>query len=443
MLKRILIILVAVLSLGLVGFGVFAWRPSIDGIAPPDPSAFAPELVARGEILAGAGYCATCHTVRGGKPYAGGYAMQTDFGTIYSTNITPDPGTGIGNWSEEAFRRAMREGVARDGSHLFPAFPYDHFTKLSDEDVSALYAYVMTRPPVAAPAHENGLPFPINIRALQAGWKLLFFRPGRFAPVTGHDPDWNRGAYLAEGISHCGACHTPRNLLGAEKHDKPYAGAVIDDWLAPPLTDANPAPVPWSQDELFAYLRSGVSRFHGTSAGPMAPVVHDGLTRLPDADIQAIALYFADLDGAAAHAAMAQPAIQKALAANQLSAGLHYDGANRLYTAACASCHYNGANGPDPLRPDLALNSAVHLDDPTNLIRVVLFGVDAKEGAPGVVMPAFAGFNDTDVARIADYLRTTRTDKAPWPGLEQKVAAIRAKGKGQRDVGMTAGASQQ
>ena len=199
LLQRWLIGLVGLVIIGVLGFSVLAWHQAIAPVAPPAAASFPPELVARGEALAGGGYCATCHTAKGGPRFAGGYAMQTPFGVIYSTNITPDPETGIGTWSEAAFARAMQEGVARDGSHLFPAFPYDHFTKLSDDDVRALYAYFMTRPPVRAPARTNGLPFPLNIRALQAGWKLLFFRPGRFQPEPPKAPNgiaapiWRRG----------------------------------------------------------------------------------------------------------------------------------------------------------------------------------------------------------------------------------------------------------
>jgi mono/diheme cytochrome c family protein len=433
MLRRSLVGIVLVAVLGLGGFIALAWRPSIAPIDPPPAANFSAERIAQGAVLAGAGYCATCHTAKGGKPYAGGYAMRTGFGTIYSTNITPDPGTGIGQWSEAAFRRAMHEGVARDGSHLFPAFPYDHFTKLTDEDVAALYAYFMTREPVVAPAHENELPFPLGLRPLQAGWKLLFFRSGRFTPDPAQSAEWNRGAYLALGISHCGACHTPRNLLGAEKGGDAYAGALVDNWIAPPLTKANPSPMPWDESELFAYLRNGVSHFHGTSAGPMAPVVSDGLARLPDADIHAIAGYFVTVNRAALRQAEVQPALQRAFAANKTTPGVHHDPASRLYTAACASCHYNNAEGLNPLRPDLTLNSAANLDDPTNLIRVMLYGIDAKDGAPGIVMPAFMGWSDADIARIASYLRTTRAAKAPWPDLEKKIATIRAEGKGESD----------
>src|ERR1700730_7770541 len=203
-LKRVVISVAAVGVLGLLGFFALAWRPSIAPIDLPAKASFSAELIAKGEVLAGAGYCAVCHTAKGGQKFAGGYPMPTPFGVLYSTNITPDPETGIGTWSEAAFARAMHEGVARDGSHLFPGFPYDHFTKLSDDDVKALYAYFMTRPPVRASAPANTIPFPLNIRALQEGWKILSFRSGRFEPVAGKSAEWNRGAYLALGLSHCG-----------------------------------------------------------------------------------------------------------------------------------------------------------------------------------------------------------------------------------------------
>ena len=428
MLNRLVAGLAVLAILGVAGFAALAWRPAIAPIERPAPASFSPAEVARGEILAAGGYCAVCHTAKGGARYAGGYPLQTGFGTIYSTNITPDSATGIGAWSEAAFRRATREGISRDGSQLYPAFPYDHFTKLTDADVAALYAYFMTRPPVHAPARANDLPFPLNIRALVAGWKLLFFRPGRFEPVPTRNAQWNRGAYLVEGLSHCGACHTPRNVLGAEKHGDAFAGAVIDNWVAPPLTRANPSPVPWSIDELRAYLATGISRFHGTAAGPMSPVVHDGLAHLPESDVGAIALYMADLAGG--KSAQVPTIIDRALAADASDLKRPYDPDARFYSAACASCHYNSAT-PGPERPELALNSALGLADPTNLVRATLFGIGAKEGAPGIVMPAFGhGFSDADVARLAAYLRRTRTSLPPWPDLEKKIAQIRAQGAG-------------
>jgi mono/diheme cytochrome c family protein len=423
--RKLLIWFVSLGLLGLFGFSVLAWRPAIAPIAPPLPGSFRPDLVTKGEALAGSGYCAECHTAKGGQKFAGGYAMATPFGVIYSTNITPDSETGIGTWSEAAFARAMHEGVAQDGSHLFPAFPYDHFTKVSDEDVKAIYAYLMTRAPVGARAPANTIPFPLNIRALQEGWKILFFRSGRFEQVAGKSAEWNRGAYLALGLSHCGACHTPRNLLGAEKSGDPYAGAIVDNWIAPPLTDANPAPVPWTQEELLSYLRNGASVLHGTATGPMSPVVH-GLSALPESDVQAIATYFADIDHAGERLASVNPAVARSMSYAPLGTGQDFDADARLYTAACASCHYNSGQAPLAVRPDLALNSAVNLSDPTNLIQVVLHGISAEEGIPGVVMPSFArALSDADIARIAAYLRRTRTNLPPWPDLDKKIVAIR------------------
>lgn len=435
MFGRIVIGVVGVAVLALLGFIALAGRPAIALIDPPAAASFPAELVAKGQVLAGAGYCAVCHTRQGGEPLAGGYGMRTPFGTIYSTNITPDPETGIGRWSQAAFTRAMHEGVARDGSHLFPAFPYDHFTKVTDEDLQALYAYLMTRPPVTAPARANTIPFPLSIRALQEGWKILFFRSGRYQPDPSNSADWNRGAYLVQGLSHCGGCHTPRNLLGAEKSDAEFAGAVIDDWDAPALTDANPSPVPWTQSELFSYLRNGVSPLHGVSAGPMSPVIHAGLSALPDADIRAQSLYFSDIDHAAAREAGLDTIVSKALATSGLGSGLEYDPDARLYAAACIACHYNAAgdnskrdNAKAPLatRPELALNSALTLPEPTNFIHVVLNGINIHEGGPGLVMPSYeAALTNADIARLADYLRRTRTDRPPWTDVEKKVAAVR------------------
>jgi mono/diheme cytochrome c family protein len=426
MLKRIVTGVIGAGVLGLLGFLALAWRPAISPIDPPAEGSFPAESIAKGEVLTGAGYCVVCHTRPGGQPLAGGYGLRTPYGTVYSTNITPEPETGIGQWSLEAFTRAMHEGVSRDGSHLFPAFPYDHFTKVSDDDVKALYAYLMTRPPVRAPALANTIPFPLNIRALQEGWKVLFFRSGRYRPDTSKSAEWNRGAYLAEGLSHCGGCHTPRNLLGAEKIRDAYAGAVIDDWIAPALTDANPSPVPWMERELFSYLRSGVSPLHGVSAGPMSPVVHTGLSAVPDADIRAQAVYFADVDHAAARMAVADAAVRKALATSHLGSGQEYDPDARLYAAACIACHYNAGPSPLPARPELALNSALTLPEPTNFIRVVLDGISIRDGGPGMTMPSYASaLTDSEIARVAAYLRRTRTDRPPWTDVEKQVATIR------------------
>ncbi|WP_082845605.1 cytochrome c [Paraburkholderia caribensis] len=422
---RWIAIFVALVICGIAGFAAFAWRPSIPEVPTPAASSFPPELVARGQRVAAAGFCASCHTIAGGKPLAGGYAMKTGFGTIYSTNISPDRENGIGAWSEDAFLRAMHEGVARDGSHLFPAFPYDHFTKINDEDVRALYAYIMTRPPQSVPNHPNEMPFPFGIRALQAGWKLLFFHEGRFVPTAGKSVEWNRGAYLTEALSHCSACHTPRGLLGAELESRLYDGAPVDGWFAPALNASNTTPVPWTSEELYSYLTAGVSEYHGSAAGPMAPVVHE-LGELSPDDLHALVSYVESIGNGDAQIAQVGPAVKAALKANADDLGRIHDRDGRLFVTACASCHYNG-NRINPSRPDLGLNSAVSVDDPSNLIHVILFGISARDGAPGIVMPSFArGLSDQDVASIANYLRTTRTSKASWPDLDKKVAQIRA-----------------
>lgn len=424
MFRRVLLAVLGLLVLGVAGLFAIAWRPAIAPIDPPAPGAFAADRIARGEVLAGAGYCATCHTVPGGVRYAGGYAMRTAFGTIHSTNITPDPQTGIGRWSEAAFVRAMRSGVARDGSHLFPAFPFDHFTRITDQDLGDLYAYLMSREPSAAAPKPNTVPFPLNVRALQAGWKLLFLRQGPFTPDRTRDEAWNRGAYLAEGVSHCGACHTPRNAVGAERRDAAYASALIDGWQAPALTDANPAPLAWTEEALYAYLRSGATAEHGSAVGSMAEVVH-GLSKLPDADIRALAVYFADVGRAAARSGDERTVLAGALAASGEGTRQETDRGAGLYLAACAACHYNRAPAPLLARPELALNSALAGDDPTNLIRVVLHGVGTDDGIPGAMMPPFAHLGDAEIASLAAYLRRTRTGRAPWPDLEAKVAEVR------------------
>ena len=426
MLKRTLIWVGALLVLGGAAFLFLAHRPEMAPVGPAAVASFPPELIARGKILATAGNCESCHTTRDGRHYAGGLAIATPFGTIYTSNITPDPATGIGRWSEAAFARALHEGVARDGSHLYPAFPFDHFTRVTDDDVHALYAFLMTQPPVSLVPPANTVPFPLNIRALQWGWKLLFFHPGVYRPDPSRSEMWNRGAYLSEGLAHCAACHSPRNALGAsESGSHAYAGGLVDGWVAPALTAANPAPLPWTADELFGFLRNGGTALHGVAAGSMSEVIHFGLAGLPDADIRAIATYFSDMNGAATRAGTAGAVLAKALGASQVDEPQENDPGASLYIGACASCHYN--RGPAPLiaRPDLALNSALAASEPNNLIQVVLHGIGLKEGAPGLYMPPFGHLGDAEIASLGRYLRRTRTDEPAWTDLEGKIATLR------------------
>src|SRR5216684_3911217 len=266
----------AALCAAVVGIGaaVLPWR-SIAPIARPDVSTYSAATIARGQQLAALGDCAVCHTNANGVINAGGRAIETPFGTIYSTNITPDIETGIGAWSYPAFERAMREGIHRDGRHLYPVFPYTHFAKATDADLQALYAYLMAQAPVRIETPKNSLAFPFNFRPLMAGWNALFHQPGVFEADATKSALWNRGAYLVEGLGHCGACHSSRNALGAEKASAYLAGGFAEGWEAPPLTSLSLAPIPWSEDELFAYLRTGESRFHGVGAGPKKKVAKE------------------------------------------------------------------------------------------------------------------------------------------------------------------------
>jgi nicotinate dehydrogenase subunit B len=401
-------------------------RGALAPIAPPDPSTFSSDMIARGRQLAALGGCAVCHTEIGGIANAGGRPVETPFGTVYSTNLTPDPETGIGRWSYAAFERAMREGISRDGHHLYPAFPYASFTRTADADLQALYAYLMSQTPVAARTPPAHMAFPFNIRPLMAAWNTLFLRPGLMQADPTRAPQWNRGAYLVESLGHCGACHTPRNALGAEQARTSYlAGGAVDGWHAPALTTLSRAPIPWTEAELFSYLRTGFSRFHGTAAGPMAPVVEQ-LSALPDADIRAMATYLASF----APTAHDQPEVRAAAlqaAATAVLRPLDTLG-GKLYEGACASCHSDSGPTLFGVRPALALNTNVHAADPDNLIRVILDGIPKPAAAALGDMPGFRdSFSDAQIAALVNYLRGSFAPGAPaWGGVEQAVARLRA-----------------
>ncbi|PAY08894.1 MULTISPECIES: cytochrome c [Bradyrhizobium] len=405
-----------------VGFAV-AWRPQIAAMAPPRPDTFDPEIVKRGRDLAAIGNCNTCHTVQGGGNYAGGLPVPTPFGTIFSSNITPDAETGIGSWPEEAFVRAMRAGVGRDGRHLYPTFPYDHFTNVSDADDRALYAFLMTRQPVHASSPANQLSFPLNYRPLIAGWKLLYLRSGDVPSNAAKGAEWNRGAYLVEGLAHCGACHTPRNALGAEQVNAQFSGGDVDNWHAYALNDTSHAPVRWTADALYAYLRRGWHADHGTARGPMAEVVGN-LATVPDRDVRAIAAYMADVSGAptpdrkSPNDAAAQSAAADATQANAAGAA--------IYTAACASCHEGGRALPYG-GVNLALSTAIAGSDPRNLLNIVLSGVGAVAGERSPIMPGFAAsIDDAQMVALAAYLRARFGKRPAWSDLDKAVRDARA-----------------
>jgi mono/diheme cytochrome c family protein len=415
--------LVLLLVLGAVAFAVVGWRPEIEVVAtPPARSAFDRKDVEQGAALAAIGNCDVCHTAAGGAFYAGGRPIPTPFGTIYATNVTPDAATGIGEWSEAAFRRALRQGVARDGHHLYPVFPYDHFIDVTDTDAHALYAFVMTRAPVIAPPVPNDLPFPFSWRPALAVWKVLYLRPARFRRDPAQSQAWNRGGYLVEGLAHCGACHTPRNTQGAEQRDQKFAGGSSEGWYAPALNGASPAPVPWTADQLYAYLRHGDDAEHGAPAGPMAPVAHN-LARVSDADVRAMAIYVASLLAAAkevpVNALMAAPQAAAPKAATPTN------GAAEIFDGACASCH---SGAPQAVAIDLAHSTAVSAPDPRNAIRVVLAGILPPPGEPGPLMPAFAGaLTDQQIADLMNYIRARFGHGPAWGDLIEQVRAIRSR----------------
>lgn len=435
-LVRVLLVLAVLFIIASVGFIAATWKSEIPRIARPDPASFDPEIVKHGGELAAVGNCIACHTVPGGKAFAGGLAVPTPFGTIYSTNITPDEQTGIGSWSEEAFRRAMREGTDRDGNHLYPAFPYDHFTLVSDDDDRALYAYLMTRQPVEATAPRNDLIFPLNVRPLVAAWDLLFLNEGPYLPDPAQSEEWNRGAYLAEGLGHCGACHTPRNPLGAERRAHAFSGGEAEGWVAYAINSQSPAPIPWDKDSLAFYLRHGFHQEHGVSRGPMAEVTGN-LAGLPDQDVAAIATYVASLMGPSSPERLLESEeLRKKIRDGELAVSASSDSqavpsntqdrGAAIYRAACATCHESRRPLPFGGLP-FDLSTAVNAPNPQNIINVVMFGLPPADGALSAVMPAFGGsLSDADMVALLQHLRRTFTRQPDWIGLDNQVADTRS-----------------
>lgn len=405
---------------------LWPWRAEIAPIATPDPSTYSAATIARGAELAALGDCAVCHTGPAGIVNAGGRALETPFGIVYATNITPDRETGIGAWSYPAFERAMRHGIHRDGKHLYPAFPYNHFTRTSDADLQALYAYLMVQTPVRAETPETKLAFPFNLRTLMAGWNAMFLSAGAMTSDPAKSAEWNRGAYLVESLGHCGACHSPRNALGAEQTGSAHlAGGFADGWEAPPLTSLSQAPIPWSEAELYTYLRTGQSRYHGVAAGPMAPVVRE-LTNLPDSDIRAMATYLASMNkvtGATEEHALATR-LETLTLDRTLTRGM---AGERIFDGSCAVCHAVGGPELFGARPSLALNTNVHSSTPDNLIQVILHGIAKPAVTDLGYMPAFKGsLNDRQVADLVAYTRKQfAPDKAAWSDVEAAVARLR------------------
>ena len=414
---------VALAGLGAALFGGRAAIAPVDGAAG---TVYTEHTIERGRVLAAAGNCIECHTAPGGAPWAGGRAMPTPFGTVYTSNLSPDAATGIGRWSFSAFQRAMREGISRDGHHLYPAFPYTAFTRTTDDDLTALYAYLMTRTPVTRQALPAQLTFPFGVRPLMALWNAMFLTPGPASPSAEASSVWVRGSYLVDGLGHCGACHTPRNALGAERSSAYLSGAVIDGWEAPALNRLSRAPIPWTASELYSYLRHGHSPQHGNASGPMASVVRE-LGQLPESDVRAMAQYLASYSEAVAPSADAAALV----VARSAPASLGRHAAQRAFDTACGACHHDG-DGPRLLGQNipLALNSNLHSTRPDNLIRVILDGVREPVSPDVGFMPGYRDhLDDAQLAQLIGYLRARfAPDKPAWPALTDQVARVRALG---------------
>lgn len=395
-------------------------------LAPVEAPAAGPRdeaLVERGRNLAAIGNCASCHTRHGGEPYAGGEPMASPFGTIYSTNITPDPETGIGRWSFAAFHRAMRQGIRADGAHLYPAFPYDRFTRVSEEDNRAIYAYLMSLPPVRHVPPSNELRFPFNIRAGIALWKALHFREGPRPIDASRGAALARGEYLVEGLGHCGSCHSPRTALYGEDLERAYDGGELGGWHAYAINSKFAGPVPWDVASLSSYLRHGYHPQHGVARGTMGPVTHDLAAAAP-ADIEAIASHVISLMGpvAPARARQAREVLQQPLAGRTTSTSP--EGA-RIYETACLGCHDGRRELPFGGIP-LALSLGLHGESPRNLINVILHGLSPAEGQSTPMMPGYAGaLSDGQVESLVLWLRATFTDKPAWTDVAQHIRRSR------------------
>jgi mono/diheme cytochrome c family protein len=382
--------------------GVFLCSAVALGARAAEPSE---ELIARGKALVIAGDCTSCHTDDPAKPFAGGKRIDTPFGAIYSPNITPDRATGIGGWSEADFYSALRFGIAPNGSRYYPAFPYPNFTRLTRDDILAIRAYLSTVAPVANKAPPPALSFPLNFRVLMRAWNFLFFRPGILEPDQAKGTDWNRGRYLVEGLGHCGACHTPKNIFGADKRGQRYAGGRVDGYFAPRLDGAARSGLKsWSVEDLTEYLQSGRNaRSH--AGGLMAEVIVNSTSRMSDADVKAIAVYLKSLPPGPAEPDGPAPTDA------EMKAG------KEVYAHNCIACHEVDGSSAPRIYPPLNGNALLQSADPSSTLRVILDGAQTvtTQRAPNTgSMPGYAKqLSDQQVADVANYIRNSWGNAAP------------------------------
>lgn len=372
-------------------------------LVTPAPPAGAPEQVQRGYYLALAGDCTSCHSREGHEPFAGGVALSTNFGTIYGANLTPDRTNGIGAWSSDQYYRALHTGIRADGGHLYPAFPYTSFTHITRADSDALYAYMQTLTPVDYKPPANKLPPPLNIRAVMTIWNALFFRAGEFRPDASKSEEWNRGAYLVNGVAHCDACHTPRNFLLAQENDHPLQGGQLEHWHAANLGSNLGAGIGgWSDQDIVDYLRTG-RNVHASASGMMGQVVVNSTSHMTDADRHAIAIYLRGLPQT--------PQRDAAHSNVDLALG------ERIYANNCSSCHGPNAEGVPNMFPRLAGDSSLQARDTSTITRIVLEGTRApmtQYNPTPSAMPAFGWkLNDAEIAAVLSYLRASHGNNAP------------------------------
>jgi len=373
-----------------------------------------PTQVQRGEYLARAGDCISCHTGSDGKALAGGGRLNTPFGYMLTPNITPDAATGIGLWSSNDFYRALHEGVNRAGEDMYPTMPYDFYTKVSRADSDAIYAYLRSLNPVRSLIDVNHLHFPFDNRWTMAGWRELYFTEATFIARPDKSAGWNRGAYLVEGLGHCSACHSPRNLLGAVEKNKEFAGAVIDGWFALNLSeDITTGLGGWTIEDIATYLKTGALKGKTTAIGPMAEVVHNSLQYLSNSDLQDMAAYL-----------KAIPPESPLRTGRRRPDATRAQGA-KLYLDHCVGCHQSMGRGILGVFPPLAGNGVVLAPDPADILKVILLGIPSQNGL--IAMPSFAAsMTDPQVAALANYVRTSWGNSGPPDATSSEVAGLRA-----------------
>ena len=405
--KRALAVAALLVVLALVALWVISSRDRESGEAPARLVQAVADEVQRGHELVELADCRSCHTARGGALFAGGRAIPTPFGTFYSPNITPEIKTGLGSWNATDFWHALHNGYSKDGTLLYPTFPYTNYTKISRRDSDAMFAYLHSLPAVAQANHPHELRFPYDHRILLAAWRALFFRPGVFAPEPGQSAEWNRGAYLVQGVAHCSACHEARNALGATSSKAGPSGGLVLNWYAPSLTSPHEAGVQgWAQTDIVALLKTGqvnTGTAKAAALGPMAEVVSESLQQGPDDELQAMAAYLKALP--VSESSEDGPVVKYDIPVAILAAG------KDLYEKNCADCHGHKGEGREPAAPPLAGNRAVLMDSAVDPIRMVLFGgySPGTTGNPRPFgMPPYSlTLGDEEIAQVLIYVRAS------------------------------------